>query len=235
MTAARFNKIKACLNRRQPDLTVVTDNVLKPHNVSAIMRTCDAVGVHAFHAIMRTDKGYRARSGIAMGSDKWLDVHVYDNAEETVRQLQKQGFSVVAVHKSDRSADFREIDYCRKTAVLFGAELFGVSDAAAALADNHVSIPMQGMVESFNVSVAAAVVLVEAQRQRSAAGLYNQRHLDDETYKHTLFRWYRPVEAAFCDAHGLVYPEIDEAGDLLDSEEFQKRRKIAECTKSDSS
>ncbi len=234
MTAARFNKIKACLNRRQPDLTVVTDNVLKPHNVSAIMRTCDAVGVHAFHAIMRTDKGYRARSGIAMGSDKWLDVHVYDNAEATIRQLQGQGFSVVAVHKSDRSNDFREIDYCQKTAVLFGAELFGVSEAAANLADSHVSIPMQGMVESYNVSVAAAVVLVEAQRQRSVAGLYDCRHLDDETYKRTLFRWYRPVEAAFCDQHRLVYPEIDGQGDLAEPEEFQKRRKAAERTENDS-
>lgn len=233
MTLARFNKIKACLDRRQPDLTVVTDNVLKPHNVSAIMRTCDAVGVHAFHAIMRTDKGYRARSGIAMGSDKWLDVHVYDDAEKTIRQLQTQGFSVVAVHKSDRSADFRDVDYCGKTAVLFGAELFGVSDVAADMADNHVSIPMQGMVESYNVSVAAAVVLVEAQRQRTVAGLYEQRHLDDKTYKHTLFRWYRPVEAAFCDKHQLIYPEIDDAGELVDHEEFQKRRNRAECIKND--
>ena len=234
MTQARFNKIKACLERRQPDLTVVTDNVHKPHNVSAIMRTCDAVGVHAFHSVMRADETFRARSGIAMGSDKWLDLHLYDNAEQPIRKLQQQGFAIVAVHKSDRSTDFRSVDYTRKTAVLFGAELDGVSEVAANLADNHVSIPMLGMVESYNVSVAAAVVLLEAQRQRSDQGLYDRRKLADAEYQRTLFRWYRPVEAAFCEAHELDYPLIDEYGDLADPAAFLVQRQNAERIKNDS-
>lgn len=227
MTLARFNKIKACLEKRQPDLTVITDNVHKPHNVSAIMRTCDAVGVHAFHAVMRNDKAFRARSGIAMGSDKWLDLHLYEDTVEPVGNLQQQGFKVVAVHKSDRSTDFREIDYCQKTAVLFGAELFGVSDIVASMADAHVFIPMLGMVESYNVSVAAAIVLLEAQRQRSAEGYYDQVRLDEDSIRLARFRWYRPVEAEFCDKAGIVYPAIDEEGQLLDPEAFlQQRRQI---------
>ncbi|MEM7259423.1 MAG: RNA methyltransferase, partial [Pseudomonadota bacterium] len=159
MTLRRLNKIKACLEKRQPDLTVVTDNVHKPHNVSAIMRTCDAVGVHEFHVSMRADESFRARSGIAMGSDKWLEQHLYDTVSTPIRHLQQRGFSVVAVHKSERSTDFRELDYCLPTAVLFGAELFGVSEAAAELADRHVSIPMLGMVESYNVSVRLVYVV----------------------------------------------------------------------------
>ncbi len=224
MTVRRFKKIKACLDRRQPDLTVVTDNVHKPHNVSAIMRTCDAVGVHEFHVAMRSDKDFRARSGIAMGSDKWLDLHLYEEVSEPVSQLQQRGFNVVAVHKSPRSGNFRDIDYCKPTAVLFGAELFGVSEQAAQMADHHVSIPMLGMVESYNVSVAAAIILLEAQRQRELAGLYRHCRLEADEYQRTLFRWYRPVEAKFCEENGLGYPPIDENGDLIDPEAFAKAR-----------
>lgn len=232
MTIRRLNKIKACLEKRQPDLTVITDNVHKPHNVSAIMRTCDAVGVHEFHVSMRADDSFRARSGIAMGSDKWLDLHLYDRIEEPVRHLQERNFRVVAVHKSERSKDFREFDYCQPTAVLFGAELFGVSEAAAAAADGHVSIPMLGMVESYNVSVAAAIILLEAQRQRMLAGMYDQRRLSNGQYSKTLYRWYRPVEARFCDERGIEYPEIDGDGELVNPGRFAAVRE--KCSKNES-
>lgn len=224
MTQARLQKIKSCLDRRQPDLAVVTDNVHKPHNVSAILRTCDAVGVHALHAVMKADEQFRARSGIAMGSDKWIDLTLHEDARAAIEPLQANGFQIVAVHKSASSVNFREIDYCRKTAVLFGAELFGVSEAAAALADKHVFIPMQGMVESYNVSVAAAIVLLEAQRQRELAGFYGQRQLDQETYRKTLYRWYRPTEARYCDEHNLDYPAMDDAGELVDPKAFFEKR-----------
>ena len=86
---------------------------------------------------------------------------------------------------------------------------------------------MQGMVESYNVSVAAAIVLTEAQRQREQAGMYNQRRLDSETYARTLFKWYRRQEADFCDEHGLVYPEMDvETGELLDPAAFARMRTL---------
>ncbi len=228
MTTERFQKIKACLDKRQPDLAVVTDHMHKPHNVSAIMRTCDAAGVFSLHAVMQENEAFRARSGIAMGSDKWLDVSVHSHINPVLESLQSEGFSIVAVHKSERSGNYRDIDYCQKTAILFGAELFGVSEEAAALADAHVSIPMQGMVESYNVSVAAAIVLTEAQFQREQAGFYAQQRLDHETYQHTAFKWYRPREAAYCDVHGLEYPPIDlETGELLNPERFAELRALA--------
>ncbi len=225
MTEQRYNKLNACLDKRQPDLTVLTDNVHKPHNVSAIMRTCDAVGVHEFHAVMKNDESFRARSGIAMGSDKWLELNLHDDTGDAISALQHRGFSVVAVHKSDRSSDFREIDYRKPTAVLFGAELFGVSDTAARLADHHVSIPMMGMVESYNVSVAAAIVLLEAQRQRELAGMYDQCRLDPQSRRTTLYRWYRPTEAAFCLEHNLPFPALDDTGELVNPEEFAEQRR----------
>lgn len=227
MTIERFNKIKACLEKRQPDLAVVTDHMHKPHNVSAVMRTCDATGVFSLHAVMPQDESFRARSGIAMGSDRWLDLHVHNDITVAMKALKNDGYRIVAVHKSERSGNFREIDYCQKTAVLFGAELFGVSDAAAELADDHVSIPMQGMVESYNVSVAAAIILTEAQRQREEAGFYNARRLDKETYHRTLFKWYRRKEAEYCDSRHLDYPEIDlETGELRDPEAFARLRAL---------
>jgi len=226
VTIERYNKLQACLDKRQPDLAVLTDHMHKPHNVSAVMRTCDATGVFSLHAVMPEDQAFRARSGIAMGSDKWLDVTVHNHINTAMQTLKDQGFRIVAVHKSDRSENFRSIDYCKKVAVLFGAELFGVSDEAADLADAHVSIPMQGMVESFNVSVAAAIVLSEAQRQREIAGFYDQPRLDGDTYQRTLFKWYRPREAEFCEKHGMRYPEIDpESGELLDPGAFASLRR----------
>ncbi len=228
MTIERLNKIKRCLDRRQPDLAVITDHMHKPHNVSAVMRTCDATGVFSLHAVMPANESFRARSGIAMGSDRWLDVHVHSDITAAITLHKQDGFEIVAVHKSERSGNFRDIDYCRKTAVLFGAELFGVSEQAADLADRHVSIPMQGMVESYNVSVAAAIVLSEAQRQREEAGFYADCRLDQSVYDRMVFKWYRRKEAEFCDSHGLDYPEIDpETGELLDSEGFARTRMLS--------
>ncbi len=224
MTEARLQKLRACLDRRQPDLTVVTDNVHKPHNVSAILRTCDATGVFNLHAVMQQDEAFRARSGIAMGSDKWVNIALHDHVETALHELKRDHFRVVAVHKSPRSRNFREVNYCEKTAVLFGAEKFGVSSLAAELADDHVVIPMMGMVESYNVSVAAAVVLLEAQRQREQAGRYNQVQLDEQTYANTLFRWYRPKEAEWCDRHGVAYPEMNVDGSLVDAASFAVKR-----------
>jgi tRNA (guanosine-2'-O-)-methyltransferase len=224
LTQARLQKLRACLDRRQPDLTVVTDNVHKPHNVSAIVRTCDATGVFNLHAAMLPDVNFRARSGIAMGSDKWVNISVHDKVETALQQLKAEQFRIVAVHKSPRSRNFREVDYLQKTAILFGAEKFGVSAAGAELADEHVVIPMMGMVESYNVSVAAAVVLLEAQRQREQAGCYERVRLDPQIYADTLFRWYRPQEADWCDRHGVPYPEMNDEGNLVDPEAFAIKR-----------
>lgn len=215
MTPARYNRILDVLRRRQPDLTVILEGVHKPHNLSAIQRTADAVGVMEAHAVSPT-RPYRGKKGTAMGSQKWVEVHNHADTGEAVTALQARGFQVVAAHLSERAVDFRQIDYTRPTAILMGTEKYGVSDNALNRADAEITIPMAGMVASLNVSVAAAVILYEAQRQREAAGFYDQPRLDAEVMQQLLFRWGYPRLAQRYDALGLVYPRIDDNGTIID-------------------
>ena len=176
MTPERYAKIQQVLALRQPTLSVLMDEVNKPHNFSAILRTCDAVGVLTAHAVPPhngSEPGllptFNATSGSA---EKWVKVQPHPDAVSAVRQLQSSGVQVLATHLSQRSVDYRQPDYTRPTCILLGAEKWGVSDEAADAADINIVIPMFGMVQSLNVSVAAATILFEAQRQRLAAGMY---------------------------------------------------------------
>lgn len=112
--------------------------------------------------------------------------------------------------------DYREVDYTQPTALLLGTELFGVSEAALEFADRRVMIPMEGMTQSLNVSVACSLVLYEAQRQRSAAGMYDLPRLDAETRERLRFEWLHPKLAAFCRARDLPYPKLDREGELAE-------------------
>lgn len=223
MTPERYKKVRATLDRRQPDLTVLTENVHKPHNVSAVLRTCDAVGIAKAHVVLHDRKDFRARSGIAMGSDRWVEHQLYAEINEAVDQLKADGFLIYSAHLSDTAVDFRQVDYTKPSAILLGTEKFGVSDYAVAASDQHITIPMMGMVESFNVSVAGAIILAEAQRQRTDAGMYEQVRLSDEQYRHYLFKWCQPIVTKFCDERGLDYPELDEQGEIVDGPIWMER------------
>jgi len=124
---------------------------------------------------------------------------------------------VLAAHLSDDAIPYREVDYTRPTALLLGTEKFGVSDEVASVVDQNVTIPMMGMVESFNVSVAAAIILSEACEQRRAKGFYDQPRVAADRYHELLFRWGYARIARLCDAHGVPYPELDEEGQVKDS------------------
>ncbi len=226
MTPERYKKIRNTLDRRQPDLTVLTENVHKPHNISAIFRTCDAIGISHAHIVMPDQVNFRARSGIAMGSDRWVDYTLYDQISDAISYLKKSGFKIYAAHLSAESSDYREIDYTQPTAILLGTEKFGVSERAIKLSDGCIKIPMLGMVESFNVSVAAAIILAQAQHQRIAGGFYEQPQLPQRLYNRYLFRWCQPVIAKFCDERRLGYPLLDNDGEIhLGPEWIKKVRK----------
>ena len=122
---------------------------------------------------------------------------------------------MVAAHLSDESKDYRALDYTRPTVLVVGTELFGVSDIALAAADQQVKIPMMGVTQSLNVSVACAIVLYEAMRQRQAAGMYGQNRLDYALLSKQRFEWLHPKIAEFCRQHGLEYPEMDEEGTVI--------------------
>ena len=191
MTQRRLERIRQVLSRRQPDLTVVMENVNKAHNLAAIARSCDAVGVGEIHAISDNPR-VRLTHKVASGASRWVRIHRHASIGEACGMLRERGFQLLAAHLGETAVDFREIDYTRPTALLVGAELSGVSEQAGALADRHIVIPMLGMVQSLNVSVASALVLFEAQRQRLAAGFYDSPRLPPEEYRRLLKEWTSP-------------------------------------------
>lgn len=213
MIPRRYERLKQILSKRQADLTVITEDVHKPHNFSAIIRTCDAVGVFEVHAV-NSNSEMPTYSTVAKGSDKWVNLHTHDRLENAIAQLHQKKLKIYAAHLSDKAVDYRSIDYTKPTAILMGAEKHGVSNLAADLVDGHLIIPMFGMVESLNVSVAAAVILFEAQRQRLAAGMYDRVSLDTETFERIIFEWGYPDIAAMYRRRGEPYPPLKEDGSI---------------------
>ncbi len=212
----RYHRIKQVLEKRQPDLTVLTEDVHKPHNLSAIIRTCDAVGILDVHTINSTDE-FPTFSQVSQGSDKWIFLHTHPNTETAITYLRSKNFKIYAAHFTEKSLDYREIDYTQPTAILLGAEKWGVSEKAANLVDGNIIIPMLGMVQSLNVSVAAAVILFEAQRQRLAKKMYDTTRLDAQRYHEILFEWTYPERAKRYQEKGESYPSLGDNGEILDS------------------
>ncbi len=216
MTPTRFAKLQRVLRARQPDLTVLMDAVHKSHNIAAILRTCDATGAFRAHAV--DPEGDVSRSHMAAGgTGRYVGLDLHDTVHQACGILKSDGFRIVAAHFSDKAQDYREYDYTRPTAFLLGAELDGVSAVGAEFADAHVVIPMEGLVASLNVSVAAAILLYEARRQREAAGLYHESRLPEEEYHRVLFEWTQPEIAMRCREHGLPYPPLTADGDLAEN------------------
>ncbi|BAP17741.1 tRNA (guanosine(18)-2'-O)-methyltransferase TrmH [cyanobacterium endosymbiont of Epithemia turgida] len=209
----RYHRLKQVLNRRQPDLTVLTEDVHKPHNLSAIIRTCDAVGIFEVHSV-NVKAELPTFSQVSQGSEKWIFLNTHPDTRTAISYLKNQKFRVYAAHFSSKSLDYRQIDYTKPSAIIFGAEKWGVTKEAAQLADEHIVIPMLGMVQSLNVSVAAAVILFEAQRQRLAANIYDNTRLESEIYDQVLFEWGYAEIARVCREQGISYPILGENGEI---------------------
>ena len=168
----RIEKVKRVLALRQPDLTVVLENIHDPHNVSAIYRTFDAVGAARIELVYTTEPFPRIGKKSSSSANKWLETRRHRSIAECVRLLHEEGFTILATRLGPETVSLYDVALNGKLAFVFGNEHRGVSDEAAATADRLISIPMMGMIESLNVSVAAAVCLYEALRQRSNAGAY---------------------------------------------------------------
>ena len=219
MTPQRYARIREMLASRQPDLTVCLEQVHKPRNISAIIRTADAVGVHQVHAVWPTSRMSTLASSAA-GSNSWVQVKTHRCITDAVTQLKAEGMQVLATHLSDKAVDFRAIDYTRPTCILMGQEKTGITQEALALADQDIIIPMIGMVQSLNVSVASALILYEAQRQRQNAGMYQREQclLNDEEQQRLLFEGGYPVLARVAQRKKLPRPLIDNQGQVIADE-----------------
>ena len=188
VTERRLEKILSVVRRRQPNLTIVLEGIHDPHNVSAILRTADAVGVLEVQLVYEIEafpKLGKKSSGSAL---KWVKRRPFKSIQECYDRLRGEGFRVYATRLGTASKSIYELDLKGNVALVFGNEHRGVSEKAAQLADGNFQIPMQGMIQSLNVSVACAVSLYEAFRQRVQAGSYEtsalsaqaQRRLSDE-------------------------------------------------------
>ncbi|AVY96898.1 tRNA (guanosine(18)-2'-O)-methyltransferase TrmH [Lelliottia sp. WB101] len=215
MNSERYARICEMLARRQPDLTVCMEQVHKPHNVSAIVRTADAVGVHEVHAVW-PGKNMRTIASSAAGSNSWVTVKTHPTIADAVTQLKSSGMQILATHLSDKAVDFRDIDYTRPTCILMGQEKTGITQEALDLADQDIIIPMIGMVQSLNVSVASALILYEAQRQRQNAGMYERENsmLPEVEQQRLLFEGGYPVLARVAKQKQLPYPHVNAQGEI---------------------
>lgn len=165
--------MRGTLARRQPDLAVVMEDIYDSHNVSAMLRSCDAVGAATAHMVYDIEEVPEIAGGISVSAHRWLDLRRHATIADCYAELRAAGLTIYATTLGEFSHDLYDLDLTQPTAFVFGNEVRGVSDEAAQLADGTVFIPMMGMVESLNVSVACAVSLYETLRQRRQAGRYD--------------------------------------------------------------
>ena len=213
----RFERLKSVLNQRMADLTVLIEHVEKPHNLSAILRSCDAVGALEAHAVS-LDGRPRTFNSTAQGSQKWVRLHDHPDCATAIRCLKDRGFRLYGTHLGVSARDYRDCDFTGPTAFVLGAEKWGLTDQACELMDEALFIPMRGMVQSLNVSVATATLLFEALRQRQAAGVAPSQGegLTPEQYRRVLFEWCYPEVASWYREQGRPYPDLNDEGELLE-------------------
>ena len=189
ITPERLARLKEVLAKRQKGLTLVLSNIHDPHNVSAIYRSCDAFGVPEVH-LYYTDTAFPSLSRRSSGSArKWVETIRHRSLDDLAATLRNQNMQILSTSCSPAAKPLDAYDFTRPTAVIMGNEHSGVSEEVLRIVDGELYIPMYGMIQSFNVSVAAAVILAEAARQRKSAGLYDAPTLSAEELKALLADW----------------------------------------------
>ncbi|MDB5277201.1 RNA methyltransferase [Ferruginibacter paludis] len=181
MTPERTDRLNFVLDKRQPDLTVVLENVFDPHNISAVMRTCDAVGIQDIYILNNKIPPHRKWGEKSSSSAaKWLTVHQFTDANKCFAALRLKYSKIYTTHLSADAVSLHELNLTESVALVFGNEHSGVSEEIIAMADGNFIIPQVGIIKSLNISVACAVSLYEAFRQKNNAGHYDAAKLQRE-------------------------------------------------------
>jgi tRNA (guanosine-2'-O-)-methyltransferase len=176
----RSEKIYACVSRRQPSLSIVLENVHDPHNVSAVLRSCDAVGVIDVHLVYHSGQSFPELGEKSSASArKWVLTHKHSSIDECYDYLRKEGKKILTTGMSNEARSLYAIDFTEPIAIVFGNEHAGVSEEAILKADGNMLIPQVGMIQSLNISVACAVTLYEAFRQRSLKGMFDSIQMEE--------------------------------------------------------
>ena len=187
-TEARWNKIEEVLSGRTNHITVVLEDLHKPHNANAVVRSCDGFGIQDVHIIENLNE-FDTEGTVSIGAHQWLTLYRYnarnkDNVKICFDELKAQGYQIIATTPHERDSNLSELDISKKTALVFGTELNGVSDSVKEKADGFVKIPMYGFSESFNISVSAAVCLYDLTTRLRSGGVFEKGL--DEDYKQIL-------------------------------------------------
>ncbi len=185
----RLSRIRDVINNKQLDLTLIIENIHDPHNVSAIFRSADAVGIDEVQLLYTKEKFPGLDPKVTVGSAKWVKQNRFTDPKSLADEMKARGFNTYTTHLSKDAISIHEIDWTKPSAVILGNENRGVSTEMTDLADQNIIIPMFGMVESLNVSVATAVILFEACRQRLAAGMYPNPLLNEEWVENMTDDW----------------------------------------------
>lgn len=189
LTPERRMRMEQVLAFRQPDLTIVLANIHDPHNVSAIYRSCDAFGVDEVQLYYTDTEFPELGKKSSASARKWVHTRRHRNLDSLRGTLEAKGCQVLATSCSPTAKPLEQWDFTRPTAIIMGNEHRGVDDELIKLADGELYIPMHGMIQSFNVSVAAAVILAEACRQRKLAGMYGRPRLAPEEIEQRIHEW----------------------------------------------
>ncbi len=185
----RIARLRSTIEKRQRDLHLVLEDVFDPHNVSAVLRTCDAVGVGTVHLVYNREKFPKIGRTSSASAWKWVEMKQYTRIEECYDGLRELGCRIYATDLSDRATSIYDVEMAGPTALVFGNEHRGVSPEASSLADGNILIPMVGLIQSLNISVACAVTLYEAMRQRQVRGMYNSSILSEAEVEAKLREW----------------------------------------------
>ena len=158
ITEDRKSRFENVLTQRTKYITVAIEDVFQLHNTSAVVRSCEVFGVQEAHVI-ESRFGKRLDEKIAMGAQKWVDVHTYASSVECINGLKKKGYRIIATSPHNDSCLLDEFKFEGKTALFFGTEKEGLSKEVLKAADGYLKIPMVGFTESLNISVSAAIIL----------------------------------------------------------------------------
>lgn len=190
LTDRRKKRIDEVLSRRQKDLTLVMDNIWDPHNVSAVLRSCDAFGIPAVHLYYTHSPWPELGKRSSASGKKWIERIRHQDGPAMIRQFREQEFQILRTGFSESARPVMDYDFTRPTAVILSNEHQGTAPELAELVDDEIYIPMQGMVQSFNVSVAAAIILYQAFVHRQAAGMYDSPSFSEEELEKLRSDWY---------------------------------------------
>lgn len=214
MTPERTERLTNVLNKRQNNLAVVLENVFDPHNISAVMRSCDAAGIQDVYVLntkIPRHKKWGAKS--SSSAAKWLTIHQYTDAALCISDLRQKYDKILATHLSSDAISVYEVDFTQSVALIFGNEHAGVSEEIRALADGNFIIPQVGIIKSLNISVACAVSIYEAYRQKKLAGHFDNISLPKERYHSLLKEW------GFSEEEAEAYPSFSLSNKPFEADE----------------